>query len=215
LIVLANKSEVTYRTPFVDRRDIALLGKAFFKVAKDKTKPFTVTSGDISTTALGTEFTVTSFEHAHKVIVRLYEGKVVVKAVDKANKKLRKDVYLYPGQAFIYGTESSAKVKAFKVANTGGPEQIMSDEQSSENPLIPQSDEGTWYMFNNQSLAQVLDELSQIFNTRILYDPKDVQNIYFTRKYNRTDSLEDILKEIAIINHLKIAKKDSSFIISK
>src|SRR4051812_21468307 len=36
LIVLASKSEITYREPFTYKRDITLTGKAFFKVAKDK-----------------------------------------------------------------------------------------------------------------------------------------------------------------------------------
>src|SRR5207253_1857642 len=66
LIVLANKSELTWREPFINKREITLLGKAYFKVAKNKTKPFTVISRDISTTALGTQFTVTTFKNASR-----------------------------------------------------------------------------------------------------------------------------------------------------
>lgn len=60
---LFGNSMISYYEPFIDnKRNITLIGKADFKVAKDKTKPFTVFSGDISTTALGTRFTVTAFK---------------------------------------------------------------------------------------------------------------------------------------------------------
>jgi len=215
LIVLANNSELTYHDPFADKRDITLAGKAYFKVAQDKARPFTVTSGDISITALGTEFTVTSFGNSNRVIVRLYKGKVVVKAVDKSNRKMDEDVYLLPGQSFVYGSQNPANVKSFKLNNNAAPEQIINDELSEDKPSLPENTDGSWYQFNNQLLADVFDQLSQIFNVQIVYKKKDIQNIYFTAKYNRTDSLENILKEIAILHNLTITKRDSVFIISK
>ena len=215
LIVLANNSELTYPDPFADKRDITLTGKAYFKVAQNKTRPFTVTSGDISTTALGTEFTVTSFGNSNQVIVRLYKGKVVVKAVDKSNRKLEGAIYLLPGQSFVYGSKNAANVKSFRLNNNAAPEQIINDELSDDKPSLPENTDGSWYQFNNQLLAEVFDQMSLIFNVQIVYKKTDIQNIFFTAKYNRTDSLENILKEIAILHNLTITKRDSVFIISK
>ena len=113
LIVLANKSAITYLDPFTTRRAITLTGKAWFKVAKDKLHPFMVRSGEISTTALGTEFSVTAFEGTDSIIVRLYEGKVVVKAADRAVSTMKKEVYLLPGQEFVYGGQTGT-VRSFK-----------------------------------------------------------------------------------------------------
>ena len=82
-VTLWDQSIVSFTTPFAgNKRDISLKGKASFKVAKDKTKPFTVYSDGISTTALGTEFSVTSFAKENVITVRLKEGKVVVKSLD-------------------------------------------------------------------------------------------------------------------------------------
>ncbi|WP_188133946.1 FecR domain-containing protein [Chitinophaga sp. CF418] len=215
LIILANNSEIAYREPFTEKRDITLIGKAYFKVAHDKRRPFTVISGDISTTAVGTEFTVTAFGSSKKVVVRLYEGKVVVKPVDKLNKKMKGDVYLLPGQLFVYDSQAAGKVKSFKLNRNVAPEQIINEELSHDEPSLPENTGGSWYQFNNQLLAEVFDQLSQIFNVPIVYDKKDIQNIYFTAKYNRTDSLENILKEIAILHNLSVTKKDNAFIISK
>jgi ferric-dicitrate binding protein FerR (iron transport regulator) len=212
LIVLADKSEITYREPFTNKRNINLIGKAYFKVAKDKTKPFTVFSGAISTTALGTEFTVTAFEKANQITVRLYEGKVVVEALNKGDKKLKNDVYLLPGQAFVYGKNSA--VRTFKV-NKAAPEAIINDEQSNDNPSIPQDIKGSWYMFNNQTLGDVFDQLSAMYNVQIVYRKKDVEHIYFTGKYNQSDSIESILNDIAILHKLTITREGNEFIVSK
>ena len=54
-----------------------------------------------------------------------------------------------------------------------------------------------------------------MFSMPIMYNKADVQNIYFTGKYNRSASLESILKEIATLHNLTIIKKDNSFIVQK
>jgi hypothetical protein len=124
LIVLANNSEVTYQEPFTSKRDITLKGKAYFKVAKDKTRPFTVFSGAVSTTALGTEFTVTAFENTSQIIVRLYKGKVVIKPVGKGSQKLKNEVYLLPGQQFVYGSKTAEQIKGVKLRDAT-PEEVL------------------------------------------------------------------------------------------
>jgi hypothetical protein len=209
-IVLAANSELTYRTPFIDKRDITLMGKAHFKVAKDKTKPFTVFSKEITTTALGTEFTVTAFEKTGKITVRLYEGKVVIKPADKTNKWMKNDIFLLPGQEFIYG--NPIIVRAFKNENVS---KEMMDNETRDNPNMPQDNQGSWYMFNNQPLERVLNDLSAFYNVKIIYHKKDVENVYFTGKYDKSEPLETILKRIGILNNLTITKKDTAFIITK
>ena len=75
---------------------------AFFKVVKDKTKPFTVFSEAIATTALGTSFTIRSFEEDSYIKVHLHTGKVVVKSTDIGHKTLEKDMYLVPDNILMY-----------------------------------------------------------------------------------------------------------------
>jgi transmembrane sensor len=215
IIVLEDKSGITYREPFLNGRDITLVGKAHFKVAKDNTRPFTVISDDISTTALGTEFTVTVFANERRIIVRLYEGKVVVRPVEKSNWRMKNDVYLLPGQELIYDNDALAKVRAFQLKNATAPGRGIKEESGRDDPSLPKDNKGSWYMFNNQSLEQVLDQLSALYDVKIVYNKKDVRNIYFTGRYNKSESVETILKRIAILNDLTITKKDSAFIISR
>ena len=208
LILLANKSEITYNEPFQYKRIIQLKGKAFFKVYKDKSHPFTVISGDIATTALGTQFTVRDFDDEKKIVVRLFEGKVVIRPIDKNNKKMNKEVFLLPGEEFVYGTKKNAVPYKFKV-------ETDSKETHNDRPSLPENVAGAWYMFNNQSLDQVLQNLSAFYDVKIIYNKNDIRNIYFTGKYNNSESLETIIKRIATMNSLKVTRKDSAFILTK
>ena len=62
-----------------ERRIRLVSGQALFRVAKDKTRPFIVTVGDRTVTALGTAFDVRL--DANKVQVTLLEGRVAVRGV--------------------------------------------------------------------------------------------------------------------------------------
>lgn len=214
VVTLSNNSEITYQVPFIDKRDITLIGKAFFKVAKDKTKPFTVISGEVTTTALGTQFTVSSYRGESNLSVRLYEGKVVIKPVRAANRLMKEHVYLLPGQEFIYDGQSMAKVRAFG-AKVEDNDELASDDHSRDRPVISEKISESYFMFNNQSLARVLKDLSALYNTKLVYNKQDVEKIYFTGKYDKSESLKTILKRIATLNGLTITEKDSAFILTK
>ncbi|MCX6300407.1 MAG: FecR family protein [Bacteroidetes bacterium] len=212
-VILANNSQLSYHEPFRNTRSIYLTGRAFFKVFKDKTRPFTVFSREISTTALGTEFTVIAFKDNSNVIVRLHEGKVVVRPVGKNDRKMEKEVYLLAGDEFVYGENIVAKNN--KIKKNIAPKQLLSEDNSLDEPSLPENELSSWYMFNNQSLISVIDQLSALYNVPIAYSKKDIQNIYFTGKYERIKSLDVIINRIATINKLKIIKKDSTYILIK
>lgn len=210
VITLADKSELTYRVPFVDKRVVTLTGKAAFKVTHDTTKPFMVYSKEIATTDLGTEFTVTAWPQGRKVSVRLYEGKVVINPVDAVRTPMKQAVYLEPGQEFTF--DGAGKVSWFR-KHRAAPG-VRDDNRPEEDPLIPE-DGGTWYMFNNQPLDQVLKELSALYGVPISYNKRDVRNSYFTAKYKATDSLETILERIARLNKLTITQINNGYKLSK
>jgi len=60
-----------------DKREVVLTGEAFFEVAEDKAKPFSVVANHVVTTALGTSFNVSAY-NANGVSVSLVSGKVKV-----------------------------------------------------------------------------------------------------------------------------------------
>ncbi len=216
-VLLYGKSRISFFKPFIsNNRNITLVGKADFKVAKDKTKPFTVFSGDISTTALGTQFTVTAIERDKNIVVRLYEGKVVVKSASSAKRNLKRSFYLLPGQELVYDNKNlTVKVRTFRKEDNPVVKNNKRESFPIDNPSVPKLGRGSWYMFNNQPLEQVFNQLEGMFNVDIVYTRKDISKIYFIGTFNTSDSLDGILKQISVLNNLKVTKKNNKFIITK
>jgi len=216
-IILSDNSELTYQDPFsADRRDIILKGKADFKVAKDKARPFTVYSLGLSTSVLGTEFTVTAFEHAENTTIRLNEGKVVVRPMDYEKTKAGQEYYLLPGQELVYNNRNfTARLIRFNERSAVADNGNGRKDQYGDSPELPENRKGSWYMFNNQSLAQVFDELRSIYNTEIVYSRSDIRNLYFAGRFDKSDSLYTILSQIASLNNLRVARKNNKFIITR
>lgn len=69
-------------------------------------------------------------------------------------------------------------------------------------------------MFNNQSLVQVFDQLEEMYNADIQYSKRDVRNMYFIGKFDKSDSFDNILSQVASLNNLKLIKTKDRFIIS-
>lgn len=78
---LDTASEINVSIDSDERRVTLTSGRAYFKVAKDARRPFSVTADDVRTTALGTEFEVQ--REAGEVIVTLAEGVVEVEGTTR------------------------------------------------------------------------------------------------------------------------------------
>ncbi|MBO9658819.1 MAG: FecR domain-containing protein, partial [Chitinophagaceae bacterium] len=106
-VLLYEQSSLRYDTGYNNKeRKLTLKGKARFTVSKDKTRPFIVFSGPLSTTALGTIFEVTA--HDDSTIVFLMEGSVKVQ-----NYKVPpfNTVYLVPGQKALNKLDAAIAVQ--------------------------------------------------------------------------------------------------------
>lgn len=215
-VLLDPLSEITWNEPFTNnKREIELKGRARFSVAKDKTKPFTVISGQLATTALGTQFIVTAFEQDEFITVQLYEGRVVVKGADSTHAKLKKDFYLLPGEELLYSNkQNTASVRRFINDNTTARKETPEERSTADQPSLP-VDKGSWYMFNNQPLAQVFKQLEEMYGVEIVYAEAEIQKMYFIGKFSKNDSVNVILSQIAALNNLTVTRQNNTYKISR
>ena len=208
LVQLQPGGRMSFQKPFAEnRRDIFLSGEALFDVTKDLAKPFTVYSDEIATTVLGTKFTVSALPGSAFIKVRLLEGRVVVKPADSANEKL-KDYYLLPGDEF----ELNRKQMTALVKRESGDVKKSANEKTVKQDRVESSN---WYMFQNQDLAQVLDQLATIYKVKIEYSKKDVSKINFIGRVDKSDAIEDILNDIALLNNLVVTREGNKYRITK
>jgi transmembrane sensor len=177
----------------VTHRDVYLEGEAYFDVAKQSSRPFTVYTGAIRTKVLGTTFIINARKSS--IAIKLFTGKIMVSSV-------KGDVYLLPGEQLSYNRMSEELQVAKKpvVIPEVAPEAITEDSVLH---------------FNRASLSDVVEKLSSVYQTRIVYDRKLIAGMNFTGTVTHTDSLSVILRIIANMNDLEVQRNDSTFTLSK
>ena len=122
-ITLGADSKITVTYTDTNRHILLNYGEAYFDVAKDPHRPFTVDSGNRSVTALGTEFNIS--RQSVRSVVTVTEGKVIVepeseKYIAKMTsnlfyKKLKTDALLEAGQRISYDEKTITPVDSVDV----------------------------------------------------------------------------------------------------
>lgn len=202
VIQLKKKSQLSFYRPFRDgRRDLWLEGAAVFNVANDKSRPFTVYAGEVTTRVLGTRFSVNSLE-AGKVKVRLLEGKIVVNSNPMPGPGM-KDVYLTPGQELSFDKNS----RAYTVNIIGTrPEKPARPEGMDNQPEM---------VFHKEPLGRVFQKIGLQYKIPLSYRKEELDGLYFTGTFIKSDDLHIVLSAICNVNNLAFTEDKDSIIITR
>ena len=187
-----------------------LSGQALFTVTGNSRQPFRVYSEGIATTVLGTRFRVTAYTAARHITIHLFEGRVLVVTDSLQHRKNTTDFYLQPGDKLVFDKLNKQAVQ------TGARKKnkpIHTDSLAERNTHAEAI--SNWYMFNNQHLADVFEQLSVIYTVKIEYSAAEISQISFIGKIEKTDSLDKILNDIALLNNLQVSHTGSGYLIKK
>jgi len=94
-----------------DKREVTLVGEAFFEVQKDPEKPFIIKSGEVKTTVLGTSFNIKAYEADDKVEVALVSGKVALERIQPCAKDSIESMILKPMQLAVLPSKGGSTLK--------------------------------------------------------------------------------------------------------
>ena len=202
VIQLQKNSGISYYEPFIDnRRDISLSGVALFKVAKDKDRPFSVYAGGTITRVLGTRFLVNAGTGA-KVTVRLLEGSIAVETRPAADAG-SKAILLKTGQEIaVNKVDHSYAVSTVIPAGNNR----ANASRRNDNPGLA---------FNKEPLKQVFRKMGESYGVTISYDPTEMDGLYFTGTFLKTDELISVLSTICNVNDLTFKQEGDIITISK
>lgn len=169
-------SRLTYPADFKgETRDVNLIGQAFFSVAKDKEKPFTVHTDNMEVTALGTSFEVFNYEYENRIEAILLEGKVRIGLGNNIDSKQRKEIILTPDEMLVYDkSDQTVWVKNVNAESYSGwkNQGILS--------------------FENERLSTIISRLEPWYGRKIKCPEEIAEEYRFTFKV-RDESLERIL----------------------
>ena len=177
------KSKLTYPAHFTgDRRNVTIEGEAFFKVAKDPSRPFIVSAHDVDMKVLGTQFNVCSYPATGYVQTSLLEGSVRVFLRDKENE----GVILEPDQQV---TVSNGKMKV---------EPIRLKAHFLWRDGI--------YAFENEPLINILEKMELYYDVKIIVKDTSLFKDTYTGKFRQRDSLDDVFRVLQQIRKFKVEK---------
>lgn len=176
-VILNGHSSVSLAPGFnQSKREVLLNGTAFFQVAKDPARPFTVISGKVSTTALGTSFYIHQSSNAAPTTVSLLTGKVRVEVAGQA------PIHLVPYEKGIYHQSQELEKSTF-----------------NQEALV------NWtkglVVFDKANWEQVKDIIEEYFDKKLVIG--NVQkDISFTGEF-KAGQLESILSSLEFTYDLK------------
>ncbi|WP_127130636.1 FecR family protein [Pseudoflavitalea rhizosphaerae] len=200
-------SEIVWIEGFTgSERKIQMGGKAWFDVAKDSRRPFSVDAGNITTTALGTKFMVNTLRNS-KVAVQLFEGKVKIESESQGLKT----VYLEPGQQCIIDAHLQAVVSKL-TAVTNSIVDTESEQQEKSRPALRRIRP---LEFVQTPLVEVLSQLGHRYKVQFKYDLSEISNDQVTGTFLASDSLKVTLKLLQSINNLSFSQYQDTILVSK
>ena len=170
-------------------RNINLLkGEAYFKVAKDKTKPFRVFAAKTQIEALGTEFNVSYYAESKSIKAFLVEGSI---SVSKKNEL----ALIKPNQ--LYQSDN------------------LTDESSVneiENPATQYAWKSGYFDYSNTPIQEILEDLSRWYNFDFEIHPS-YKNKTLTGKISRKQPFNEVLA-ILEFSGIKYRKEGSKLILA-
>jgi transmembrane sensor len=174
-VYLNTVSSIKYPTQFNgDQRIVELEGEAYFEVAKNKSKPFIVKSGDQSIEVLGTHFNVHAYNNESVIKTTLLEGSV---AVTYKNQK----AILKPGQQSNV-SDSFNKIAIRKV--------------DTEAAIAWKNGR---FKFDNADLKTVMKQLERWYGIKVEYRG-DVSDVRFNGGTFMNKNLSEVLKVLELSN---------------
>jgi transmembrane sensor len=196
IIYLNSGSSVNYLKGFQnDKREIQLTGEAYFEVAEDADRPFTVIAHGIATTALGTVFNIRAYSN-NAITVSLAEGKVQVEFQNEDDEI--QDQYLVAGEQVAYNREAkTVKRGSFNPKTNGWKDGILYFENASEKEVFEALE--LWYGFN----FLIREPIKKEWRINASYDNQNLESILKSLGYIQGFDFKIQDKEVLITNKLK------------
>lgn len=185
---LNGNSQLSYPLAFTgDQREVALVGEAYFIVAKDKEHPFIVHTAKGDVKEYGTEFNVNT--QGDKTCVVLVKGSISVRAEGG------KEQMMTPGDkaelAMQGVTMSRVDVAPYVAWNTGH------------------------FSFEDCRLDELMQVVARWYGLQVVFTSDQLRTVRFTGSLSRYESIENTLEVIGAIANVKVEQQDTRIIISK
>ncbi|HEY0056840.1 MAG TPA: FecR domain-containing protein [Pedobacter sp.] len=172
---LNKESQLAYHRDFSGpERNVHLEGEAFFEVKKDSKRPFTIKTGSVRTTVLGTSFNLRNYSAESEVFLEVATGRVSFKADSDPNEAI-----VTPG--------NGASIR-------------KADKQLSKYSI---SNGNAWawrtgkLKFDNMALKNVLSDLERFYGIAVTLENINLGTCRFSGNFENS-KLEEVLQVLQV-----------------
>ncbi|HEX8024084.1 FecR family protein, partial [Mucilaginibacter sp.] len=170
---LNTASSIRFPTAFNgNNRQVEITGEVYFEVAKNKEKPFIVTSGSQKVTVLGTHFDINAYADEKVVKTTLLEGSVKVTTGSGM-------VLLKPGQQSQLNTENK-----LIVSNDIDTDEVIAWKKG-------------YFQFNKADIQTIMNQISRWYDVEVKYEGQ-VEPGHYYGKISRNVNASKVLKVLEL-----------------
>jgi transmembrane sensor len=170
---LNSSSSLKYPAAFIGKdRKVELSGEAYFEVAKDRTKPFTVNVNGMSVQVLGTHFNINAYSDERVIKTTLLEGSVKLSGNGQ-------QAMLKPGQQGAFNDQQTA----FNVS-----EADVDDAVAWKNGF---------FVFNNEDIQTIMKRISRWYDVDVVF-PEKFKRKNFGGTVSRFKDVSEVLHSLEL-----------------
>lgn len=172
-------SSLKYSASFASKKErhVQLSGEAYFEVAKDKTRPFLVTSNGQEVEVLGTHFNINAYDDEANTKTTLLEGSVKVGLADQNTRILK------PGEQAV----NSAGSMVIEKVNT---EYAVAWKNG-------------FFRFNDKTLDAAMREVARWYNVEVIYKRPALKNELLAGRISKYANIAQVLKKMELADVLQ------------
>ncbi len=192
---LNSESSLRYASNYnAEKREVTMVGEAFFQVHHDPARPFLVFTEAIKIKVYGTSFNIKAFPEENRIETTLIEGKLSITPVKKG-KGQDQEIFLKPNEKCIYLRENAgAAIKKEDITAKGAvqenkPEYVADLSKVQIKTNINTEEEMQWkegkLIFRNETFDQLALKMERWYDIKIHFVDGKIRDYKFTGEFDK------------------------------
>ncbi|MBT1701040.1 FecR domain-containing protein [Fulvivirgaceae bacterium PWU4] len=190
-VVLNDNSELQHSKSFGETtREVKLNGEATFDVAHDRSHPFIVHTGKVTTKVLGTEFNVKAYSDQQEVTVTVLRGLVEVLNENRILGKIK------PNEEIAINT---------------GTDEFVQKQTNAQEAVQWRSN---FLVLDNVSLEEAAKIVGDKFNVKIKFENEALKRCRYFGSFLNNENLTDVLTSISIAMRIEFEIEKTTSVVT-
>ena len=175
------------------KREVELVGEAYFEVVKNAAKPFVVNTNEMKVEVLGTSFNVNAYEDSKNTVTTLVEGRVKL----SHSLNLAEEQILNPNEQGVMDNLSGKIV----LSNVDVSNYIS----WKDGQLV----------FYDMPLEEIMTQLTRWYSAKVFYMNPEVKSMRFSGSLDKYDEIEKFIDIIEATQNVNVRINNNTILFAK